>query len=44
MSAAPEIPTNAAPRKKPTLSFISLANNRRWLLARMALLIFERIT
>ena len=30
--------------KKPTLSFISLENSRRWLLARMALLICDRIT
>ncbi len=30
--------------KKLMLSFISLENSRRWLLARMALLIFDRIT
>src|SRR5882672_9390342 len=30
--------------KNATLSLISLANNRRWLLARIALLIFDRIT
>ena len=30
--------------KKPMLSLISLANSRRWLLARMALLILDRIT
>ena len=30
--------------KKATLSLISLANSRRWLLARMALEIFDRIT
>jgi len=30
--------------KKATLSLISLANSRRWLLARIALLICDRIT
>ena len=30
--------------KKPMLSLISLANSRRWLLARMALQICDRIT
>ena len=30
--------------KNPMLSLISLANSRRWLLARMALLILDRIT